>query len=265
MRLKYKRLSLTLCLVMLLTPPALSGVEFDQLNDYVTITDHADFDFPRPFTILAWINPDDWGDSSNGRILDHGGGAGADGWAILVNDTNDTLTFYENGGSGAGAVHGSVNAITLNVWQHVAISVGSGGAYQFYVDGATAGNGSGLIDPAADTDDLLIGARDTDKNREFDGTIAGVMLFSTDLSQAEVQSLMRNPFSVSANLLAHWPLYGKDSTEVDLGPGGHNGTITGATDGNDNPPIGPMISAYSGFTAAPVSAVRRRQNVLIGQ
>ena len=270
MRLKFKRLSLLL-IVCLLALPAWAAREFDQADDYLTIADHDDLELRAPFSIVAWIYPDDAGQNANGRIIDKGGGSGAGGWSFNIRSSGglEVLKLYVNGGSGGNDLESDDFGYVEGEWQHVAVTYTPGGVAQFYRNGATHGSDSGGSDPQEDTNDCIIGDRNT-FGREWDGRLAYIQLFSVLLTGDEVKSLSLNPYSVTRGLIAHWPLFGNDSTEPNVfspptAGQSHHATNTDSVHAIDNPPIGPRMAAYSSFGAAAAPpAVRRRQNVVLG-
>lgn len=251
------------CLLCCGVVPA--AVEFDEVDDRVEIPDHDELDLSLPVSFCAWINPDDLGQGSNGRIIDHGGGAGADGWSFQLASTN-RLQVYFNGGSGTGNRASNNSVVTLNVWQHVCASFTTTD-HTFYVDGVSAGTST--VDPpaiAAETDAVWIGARSSDANREFDGEIDHVAIFDVALSSDDVNDLFADPYSRIGDCVAHWPLDG-NGAQVNICSGGaaHAGTIVNATHAPTSSPIGPYMASHAGhFEAAVAGAPRRRQNVILG-
>lgn len=237
--------------------------EFDEVDDYVVISDPVDgsLDLPRPLTIMAWIRPDDGGQQNNGRIIDKGGGSGSDGWTFAVRTSGTQLQLYLNGGAGANNMTSNNAGWIADTWTHAAVAYTTGGTATFYRNGVAWGSdGADLADdPVANTDDVLIGARDTDKNREFDGEIAHVQLFNTNLTQNEIMTLMNHPGAVSRGLVGWWPLLGT-STEPDWSTNGNNSSSISGTTVADNPPCGPWIGFDMPFAppgaAAPAPARR---------
>jgi hypothetical protein len=211
--------------------------DFDQSNDYIVIGDHDGLDLPWPFTICAWIAPDDAGQQSNGRIIDKGGGNLSSGWTFLT-DGSQQLVLYVNGGSGGNALGSGSGDVNYGVWQHVAVAYGTDGSAHFYTDGTDAGTDTGGSSPTANTQAVWIGARANDSNREFDGKMAHIQLFDVELTQAEIATLMYRPGAIPRGLVAWWPIVGS-STEPDWGGGGYNSTSISGTTVADGPPCGP--------------------------
>ncbi len=235
--------------------------DFNQAG-YIIIDDDASLDLPTTsdeVTMMAWIDPDDAGDGVNGRIIDkNGGGGGNNGWSFQLSGTSSTIQIYVNGGSGGNARISDTAAVSFGVWQHVAVWHGPDG-HQFYVDGVAAGNSATAMNsPVANNSEVLIGARQN-KQREFDGRMAHVQIFSAKLTAAEINSLMWHPGSVSQGLVGWWPILGT-STEPDWSTNGNNSSSISGTTVANGPPCGPWIGfdANMAYIAGAAPAPTRR-------
>ena len=149
---------------------------FDGDDDYVEIADSDELDLlDNEYTIMAWIRPVDWGNNSQGRIIDHGGGStGSAGWTFQV-DNNEVVggLVLQRNGSSDGKSNASI--IELNSWQLAVVTV-SGGVATFYVDGVEGGTDTfGALTDRSDP--IRIGMRATDLYREFKGFIDEVKIY----------------------------------------------------------------------------------------
>lgn len=72
-----------------------------------------------------------------------------------------------------------------------------------------------------------------------DGKIAYAMLFDKSLTAQEVSQTMFAPLTVPSNVnqKASWPIWGVNSPELDLSGNGIVGTVVGAVESTDGPPI----------------------------
>ena len=177
-----------------------NAADFDGTDDYIEIadTDTLDLDDASGITIAAWIYPRTWGQSTQGRIVDKGGGAGNEGgWAFHITDLNGSgqgqeglVLQLENAGLNDTFASDDF-VIDLNEWQHVAVTwEDATNIATFYVNGQPAGNeteASSGID--AYTDPVRIGMRASDSNRDFDGYIDEVRVYARALSATEIQRL----------------------------------------------------------------------------
>ncbi|MGI9591599.1 MAG: LamG domain-containing protein, partial [Myxococcota bacterium] len=183
------------------------------------------------FTLEAWIRPLAWGQNDQGRIFDHGGGSSGDsGWALhLENGSNRglpaTLRVQINDDSSFNGL-ADPGAITLGVWQHVAVTFDAG-TLRFFVDGLPVGTRTGVPVPVARSEATRIGLRTTDTKRGFDGGIDDVRIWSQALSQGQIQARMGSPLSGSEpGLVVYYPLdEGAGQTAEDLGPNAIDGTL----------------------------------------
>jgi hypothetical protein len=102
---------------------------FDGATAGLTYPDNADWEFGSGnFTIDCWIRPTAFGTGTNGAaIVVHSSADTVNEWRLFLSDTTgnaQTLAFHQfvnNGAGGSNFVGGPNSAITLNVWQHVAI------------------------------------------------------------------------------------------------------------------------------------------------
>jgi len=171
-----------------------TALQFDGVNDRVTIPDNDSLEGVSGITISAWINPNLTGGDSLQRIVDK------------VWDSAYVLYILNNGSIGAGmATKGSGSGysswsggqfgktVTANVWQHVV----------FVWDSTTAKaniylNGVAGIAQARDGDrvgmsatPLSIGDRSS-SDRSFSGSIDDVRIYSRALSTQEILSLYQS-------------------------------------------------------------------------
>ena len=148
-----------------------SALDFDGVNDYIEIEDNPGLDLTQNFTLMAWIFPRSWGENSQGRIIDHGGGsAGNAGWAFHIdNITSARRPKVQINGL---EYNGNTGSLELNKWQHVA-AVFNENTLEFYVNGEIILDtiGTSVQTPVARADPIIIGARIDDYARQFDGLI----------------------------------------------------------------------------------------------
>lgn len=243
-----KRLLSALAVWGLCMTPCWAGAsrDFDGVDDSVNCGSATVIDdlFASGGTIAAWIYPQGWGENSVGRIVDKTGSTLA-GYSLSVRDNAAPLAalsfahrFSENAVWATAA-----SSIVLNQWQHVAVTYDRSASTNdptCYIGGALAelgldsnSTGSAVSDSAHD---LIIGTQSSTA-RSFDGMIAYVHIYTRVLSATEINDIMRQPGSIADNLVGYWPLGGADSPELDLSGNGSTGTVTGAAESADGPPI----------------------------
>ncbi|WP_455392304.1 LamG domain-containing protein, partial [[Eubacterium] cellulosolvens] len=154
-----------------------NALSFDGNDDYVDAGNNDTLNIINNLTIEAWIYPTGWGENGNygyGRVIDKD--------KILIYphrtefvDYNDySLVFTLTQGSSNYPSNTPVNSISLDEWQHIAITY-DGANVKMYINGISqtlnqpSGSPSGNIDDHL-SDHLLIGETLLG-NRAFDGII----------------------------------------------------------------------------------------------
>lgn len=157
-------------------------------NDLLTVADDPSLELSNAgYTLSAWIFPNTFGEDSNGIILEKTDNSS--GYAFAVIDAGSTiagLRLYHNDTSTY--VSSTNNALTEDVWHHVAVTF-ENGIVTFYVNGTNVTGVSSLGNMDPDTaSDLIIGNFD-DGSKDFYGYIDDVKIFNRSLSQGQVQEL----------------------------------------------------------------------------
>jgi len=109
-----------------------------------------------------------------------------------------------------------------------------------YIDGGSKGTNATSNTPSGLASTRL--GKDHDNNNALDGRIGEGAIWNVALTDAEVARLAKgiHPFKVRpANIVAYWPLWGRNSPEPDC-VGGFNLTVTGATQAA-HPPKAQML------------------------
>jgi acyl-CoA thioesterase-1 len=211
-------------------------LNFDGLDDYVDIADSDALDLTDgEFTISAWINPSNWGENGQGRIIDHGGGSsGSAGWNVRLEEETRGLRVQINADS---SFNNSSNpdVIALNTWQQVAVTLKEG-TMTFYVDGVESGVRTGVPTLQERSSPVRIGRRATDTKRAFAGGIDEIRIWDRALTPAEIRGRMNARLTGSeAGLVAYYRLNeGKGLKALDNSGKGNHGAF-GAIAEDDNP------------------------------
>ena len=169
------------------------ALDFDGVNDVVTISDNAAVDFGTSDFSIAFIMQSDT--AGYGRVLDKR--SATNGYTISI-DTNKKMVLEMNVGAG------NLGFITSKIYadgelKHVVISADRDGNASFYINGVLdeeidISSRSGDLDS---TSDLFIGAdAPTGSGLFYNGSIAGVKMYSTALTAAQVADLYNNPEKV---------------------------------------------------------------------
>jgi hypothetical protein len=171
------------------------------VDDYVDLSNNDLFNFGTgDFTVQAWINPVN--NNQNSRIVAKGH-TGAEGTYQLAINTNGTLRLaFHNSGN-----ESDPNIIQPNVWQHL-ILAREANSVRGYV------NGIKVLEYTTNPLDLtsnqnLVLGYEPGYSSWFNGLIDEVAIWSTALSQAEIQANMFNELTgneeglVGYSLLLH--------------------------------------------------------------
>lgn len=182
------------------------------------------------FTLLGWVRLRvDLNDFSTlGRVSS--GGSTVATWATSTDGTSGPNYF-----TGGGSVTNSTG-LAVDAWRKVAIScTGTTGKTYVQDPGNATEVDSGTVSSGAG-DLLALGGRGAGDTSEWlNGNLAYVRVFSTELSQAQIEAEWNSPTAV-VSAWADWPLV---SDLLDISGNGRH-LSAGATSGGfeDDPPIG---------------------------
>jgi hypothetical protein len=158
-------------------------------------------------TVSAWINPTGAGGGGRGRIVDKD-----DGWFFNMNGATG-VSFTVDQFTTSPAIRISTNGITLNTWQHVAVTwdgAANASNIHIYINGvlsdSTPTNGAGTL-PDDSTAALAIGNRASDVARAFAGSIDDLRVYNRMLSAAEIQALASGKVNVNINFVSTGQTY----------------------------------------------------------
>ncbi|MFA6541769.1 MAG: FG-GAP-like repeat-containing protein [Bacteroidota bacterium] len=203
------------------------ALQFDGVDDYVTMGNKSAFNVGTALTYEAWINPYT---SHNGWIIAK--------WQNFVEDKQlvfygDRVYFYLFNVFG-GTAFGSSSTIPFNQLTHIAATY-NGSVAKIYINGVLdtsksvgsgAGNGSG---------NLFIGANPDRASQNsvnpFNGIIDEVRIWNTARTESEIQSAMNTPLSGDeTGLVAYWNFdEGIGTSTADISSNNNDGSISGAT------------------------------------
>lgn len=196
------------------------GVQFDGVNDYVSVPSSALWDFAGDFALTAWIKPigstnavilGRWANPNGGWLWNyyHGVGEG------LRFDYANTTIAYANA------------LLSLNSWHHVAVTrIGS--TVTLFADGVSVATGtlSGAMNNQSGVGfafgrDSIVSA-----TNQFNGHMRGVGIYTGTISAADIAKLANN-VPISTQPVGWWKLDdGSGVTATDSSGNGNNGTLT---------------------------------------
>lgn len=177
---------------------AQNGLHFDGTNDYVSTT-YAGITGTANRTFEAWIKPSSLG---NMCIIDYG-----------VNQVGSRNTFKTNANGGISFISGgtnanigsSANAITANVWSHVAFVLNNGVGY-LYVNGVQVGTGNlSTVNTPTGNANITLGERVSGGSIRFQGVMDEVRVWNVARTAAQISATMNTSLcSAPSSLKAYY-------------------------------------------------------------
>lgn len=151
---------------------------------------------------------------------------------------NDPLRFSVNDGTNTHHATTSTG-YSADTWHHACAVLASTTDRRVFLDGAGKGTSTDSNTPTG-LDRFSIGRFGGLASGSFmDGRIAEAAMWDVALTDDEVASLSKgfSPRMIRPqSIVAYWPLFGNDATELDRSKNAHTLTVTGATKG-DHPRI----------------------------
>ena len=156
-------------------PVGNSGLRFNGINDVCSSLDNLNYNiYSTPFTIMAWIYPYSLS-SSNVPIIVRKNGINID-WGLYTD--NDKLRFNVNG-----TIFNSISSLTINQWNHIAITIDSNGNLTSYINGVSAGTATSFPTSSpfhtSTNMSILMGS---DNSIFFTGRVTEISIHSTNRS-----------------------------------------------------------------------------------
>lgn len=159
---------------------------FSSSTDNINFADLSLLKLTSQISISSWIYPFSYGGVNAGRIYDKfKTTVPQTGYALWIdNNTGTNAIAFGTGWSVSTSVARINNVITLNTWQHVALTF-SGTACTFYINGSSIGTSTGLVAPVSGTQNAIVGSNTGNANY-FDGKIDSLTIFSRSLTASEI-------------------------------------------------------------------------------
>jgi hypothetical protein len=152
--------------------------------EYVTVPHNTSLNLSQ-LSISAWIRPTGWGGVNNGRILRKGSSTtspNAPNFDFGIASSIGGIVFI-----GATQLNAS-STITLNTWQHVVVTSSSSGT-KIYINGVLTAQSATVVPGSTNSSNLTIGTYHASLNRRWMGGLDDVAIWSTVLTESEVQTI----------------------------------------------------------------------------
>jgi hypothetical protein len=233
------------------------SLEFDGVDDHITVSSSPDYDNMDNFSIMFWA-----------KVIN-----GTSRQEFISKDVDpqpngDWSCFIENGNLNFEIKHGndptinvsSSSALTNGVWHFIAISRDvSNGTINLYIDANLDGTVTGTTTTVSNTQDIRIGKHAV-VNLNLTGFMDGVSIWNTVLTQQEIQQYMNcPPTGNEPGLVGYWNFEeGSGTTTVDQTTNSNDGNLNGGVSwSTDAPP-------YNCCTANPITTQPTDQTVNMG-
>jgi hypothetical protein len=178
------------------------ALEFDGIDDYVTIAESSDFKFGTgDFSMGAWVKTSA---TTKGYIIDNYHGAAGEVGCQMVMKADGTVYFEVRGGT----LLQIKSTVTINdgAWHHIFGSADRDSSMNLYIDGASAATGGTNSDNIDNSNPVLIGVntwRSDPLGSFFGGIIDDVRIYNRALDANDIY-----PIPGEVGLVGHWKLDG---------------------------------------------------------
>jgi len=197
------------------TPPATSANFNSSLSQYMYNVSPSGITFTNQFTIEAWVYMFSYGTLQG--ILNRSSGSTSGGWNFEITSGGQVRAFYGTGSSFTDFI--SNQAIPLNQWVHVAVSVSSTATKTavIYINGTSVYTYSALTAATSLTQQsiyLTVAAQNNGTGGYFNGNITEVRLWSNAQTQTQIRANMGiNLVGTETGLVGLWRLGNGDITD----------------------------------------------------
>ena len=174
-----------------------SGLDFDGVNDYVSVDDHSSLDITEAITIEAWVKLNELPSVKDETAIILVKLHNSDPWLsyYFAIEKSDKLTFnLRNSAGGSLCWFQSDNAVSKDKWYHFVAIAENGGNAKMYIDNVLQSSQPAITDTIFVSDNgVRIGGWATQYSS--DGSIDSVRIYNTALSEAEIARHYKGDFS----------------------------------------------------------------------
>jgi len=213
-------------------------LDFDGTDDYVDCGNGGSLNITGTISIEAWIYPTDFKDVSWKNTIvanDNWSGTNSEGYVFRYGGSNGDLDFtfaYAGGYNWASTTAAGV--LTLNTWQHVAVSYNNI-AVVLYVDGEEEFSQNYSYPIISSVKNANIGRSTGDvPGRCLVGQIEDLRIWNTVRTQTEIQDNMNNELTGSESGLVAYYKFNEGSGQTASDSAGDNEGMLGSTSGSDS-------------------------------
>ncbi len=185
------------------------SLDFDGVDDYVSLGNNPDLQLSRSITVEAWIYPrsiSQWG-AIFGNLQDNG--SNESGYGIVIDGPDQKLVWWLQTVGGTPNDYANMTSYvpTLDEWQHIACTF-NGSEMKLYVNGVLKDSKarSGDIDWSNLPIEARIGSYfDDNEAYFFDGQIDDIRIYDRALNASQISESMTNHlWGTEDNLIAYY-------------------------------------------------------------
>ncbi|RMH69902.1 MAG: T9SS C-terminal target domain-containing protein, partial [Gemmatimonadetes bacterium] len=237
-----------------------TALDFDGIDDVVTVADNNVLDLSSSGTLEAWIYPTVT--NNYGGIIHKGDQPDFSDEAYtlqLWNDDRVAFAIVNSGGTSQTLF--STSTLTANQWYHVAATWDASGM-SIYLNGTLDASNSTAITARNSAGGLNIGAQLNDASYPFSGQIEEVRLFNTARTQSEIRENMHLTLGgFETGLVSYWQLNDASGSTARDVKNAQDGTLNnmnnvdwvtstvatgGGTSNTQTPPTGASAITFTG-------------------
>ncbi|MET0304813.1 MAG: LamG-like jellyroll fold domain-containing protein [Solirubrobacterales bacterium] len=200
-----------------------AALDFDGVNDLVTIADSADLDLTSSFTLEAWVRPDTI-TAARPVIAKSESAGGSAGYVLSARYAGNPTGLVANLSTAKSVARPS--PLPEDVWSHLAFT-SDGANLRLYVNGELAATASAIAAKATAAN-LVIGYGQI-LGGYFDGMIDEVRIYADTLSESEIQVDRDTAVGLDQIPVAAYSFDEGAGTTLGDSIDNHDGTISGAT------------------------------------
>lgn len=175
-----------------------SSAYFDGVTDYLTVPDHAEWNWATAMTISVWVYPTVLNNYNN--IIERYGAPNSE-FILRTRSTGNVEFIYSFDGSADLSLISSSDKVTLNTWNHIAL-VWSGSDYSLFVNGGRGATATSSNAPFAGTNVVRIGIFDGLTLYPFTGYMSDLILNNGEALWSASSSTITVPTTIHSLDLA---------------------------------------------------------------
>ena len=125
----------------------------------------------------------------------------------------------------------STNAVVLNQWQRLAVTVSASGQAKIYIDGVSNGSGTITLNSSIPAQEFTIGTLNTTATaNRFDGTLDNLVVWDGEMTATEVSSYSGClPLASNTDVIGKWSFEEQAGTTTADSAGTASGTLSSST------------------------------------